>query len=277
MAASNTMHAASINKTISPRCGPGAAASEIVRAPARTDLCAVPCALPFRLMFFIIAPSRSSRSGPIRRGVYPPTLADVNKPTQTCRSKMRMSGLCKVEMYGFIQGRRADGTGANRVEHEGTGAVEGAARRRARPSETGGSGAASAIERPPGTALADAAANSGRWRDRAWVARSPLEPENSRDLGAACSAPAAPGPLCRIRAHTGGRASGTQRPGGEPGDAAPVDECRWFVAVAPAARESDACVAAAALCFRRTGDDGQLALSLAGSARPGLPLGGPDR
>src|SRR6266478_3227842 len=83
MAPNNTMHAASINKTISPRRGPGAAASEIVRAPARTDLCAVPCALPFRLTFFIIAPSQSSRSGPIRRGVYPPTLADVNKPTQT--------------------------------------------------------------------------------------------------------------------------------------------------------------------------------------------------
>src|SRR6266704_574885 len=34
---------------------------------------------------------------------------------------------------------------------------------------------------------------------------------------------AAPGALSGIRPHTGGRASGTQRPGGEPGDAAPVD------------------------------------------------------
>src|SRR5438132_4433657 len=226
MAPSNIMHAASINKTISPRRGPGAAASEIERAPARTDLCAVPSALPFRLMFFIIAPSRSSRSGPIRRGVYPPTLADVNKPTQTCRSKMRMSGLCKVEMSGFIQGRRADGTGANRVEHEGTGAVEGAARSRARPSETGGSGTASAIERPPGTALADAAANSGRWRDGAWVARPGLEPENSRGHGAARVARLAPGVLSGIRPHAGRRAPGAPGSRGQPRDAAEMDECR---------------------------------------------------
>ena len=40
---------------------------------------------------------------------------------------MRMSGLCKVEMSGFIQGGRRDGTGANRVERERAGTVEGVA------------------------------------------------------------------------------------------------------------------------------------------------------
>src|SRR5947209_1119272 len=54
---------------------------------------------------------------------------------------MRMSGLCKVEMSGFIQGGRQDGTGANRVECERTGAAEGVTRSRARTSETRGSGA----------------------------------------------------------------------------------------------------------------------------------------
>src|SRR2546428_5390345 len=63
-----------------------------------------------------------------------------------CRSKMRMSGLCKVEMSGFIQGGRQDGTGANRVEHEGTGAAGGGTRSRTRTSETGGSGTASATD-----------------------------------------------------------------------------------------------------------------------------------
>src|SRR5207245_1014821 len=63
-----------------------------------------------------------------------------------CRGKMRMSGLCKVEMSGFIQGGRADGTGANRVECERTGAVEGVTRSRTRPSEAGGSGATSATD-----------------------------------------------------------------------------------------------------------------------------------
>src|SRR5258708_12690329 len=95
---------------------------------------------------------------------------------------MRMSGLWKVEMSGFIQGGRADGTGANRVEHEGTGSVEGAARSRARPSETGGSGAASAIERPAGPPPARPAASGRRWRDRAWTPRPPPQPENPPHL-----------------------------------------------------------------------------------------------
>src|SRR5258708_12259429 len=112
---------------------------------------------------------------------------------------MRMSGLCKVEMSGFIQGGRADGTGANRVEHEGTGSVEGAARSRARPSETGGSGAASAIERPAGPALAGPAASGRRWRDRAWAARSPLEPEDSPDLAPPPLPPLPPRALPGIR------------------------------------------------------------------------------
>jgi hypothetical protein len=46
-----------------------------------------------------------------------------------------MSGLCKVEMSGFIQGGRRDGTGANRVERERTGAAYSLAASRRRSSE----------------------------------------------------------------------------------------------------------------------------------------------
>src|SRR6266568_6640556 len=48
-----------------------------------------------------------------------------------------------------------------------------------------------------------------------------------------------------------------------------VDECRRTVAPATLAGQSSACVAAPAPCFRRTGDDGQLALSLVGGAWSG--------
>src|SRR5258708_34195566 len=169
---------------------------------------------------------------------------------------MRMSGLWKVEMSGFIQGGRADGTGANRVEHEGTGSVEGAARSRARPSETGGSGAASAIERPAGPALAGPAASGRRWRDRAWAARSPLEPEDSRDLGAARVARLAPRALSGIRSHAGRRAPGAPGPLGQPRDAAAVDERRGTVAEPPPRTPAGARLAAAPGRRWRTGGPG---------------------
>ena len=44
-----------------------------------------------------------------------------------CRRKMRMSGLCKVEMSAFLRAGGPDGRGADGVEHEGAGAFEGVA------------------------------------------------------------------------------------------------------------------------------------------------------
>ena len=76
-----------------------------------------------------------------------------------CRSKMRMSGLCKVEMSGFIQGGRRDGTGANRVEREGTGGVEGFARSGARSSTRTGRWSA-----PNTWRELSACARRARWR-----------------------------------------------------------------------------------------------------------------
>jgi len=44
----------------------------------------------------------------------PPAMCQM--PTQSCRSKVRMSGLSKVEMSAFIGSRGRYGNGANRVE-----------------------------------------------------------------------------------------------------------------------------------------------------------------
>src|SRR5260221_10071595 len=50
------------------------------------------------------------------------------KTREVCRCKMRMSGLCKVEMSGFIGGRGPHGNGANRFEPTGTGQIARATR-----------------------------------------------------------------------------------------------------------------------------------------------------
>src|SRR5690242_18475068 len=69
----------------------------------------------------------------------------------------------------FIQGGRKDGTGANQVECQRAGAVEGVARHRTRLSPTDRSGPAAPADRPP-RATASAASRSRR-PDRASVSR----------------------------------------------------------------------------------------------------------
>src|SRR5690348_5290856 len=112
---------------------------------------------------------------------------------------MRMSGLCKVEMSGFIQGGRRDGTGANRVECQRTGAVEGFAASPRRSCEASRSGPAAAFDRTAYPAFATAPASRRRLWDCASTARPALEPEDPREGYTACSAPAAPGALCGFR------------------------------------------------------------------------------
>src|SRR6202795_4337745 len=73
-----------------------------------------------------------------------------------CRRKMRMSGLCKVEMSAFMDGRGPHGNGANRVEPTRTGPIESVARGTAEASDAGSSGRAAESKLPPGAA--DAAA-----------------------------------------------------------------------------------------------------------------------
>ncbi len=93
------------------------------------------------------------------------------------RSKVRMSGLCKVEISGSIGRGDADGTGANRLEPEGTEPIESVARGRARTFDPGRGWAAAKRNRPPHPAAVGAAAPAGRphrqrvksvhvWRER---------------------------------------------------------------------------------------------------------------
>src|ERR1700733_10368660 len=57
---------------------------------------------------------------------------------QPCRRKMRMSGLCKVEMSAFMGGRGAHGDGANGLESTRTGSHRSVARSTARTCNPGG-------------------------------------------------------------------------------------------------------------------------------------------
>src|ERR1700686_5863405 len=98
---------------------------------------------------------------------------------RACRSKMRMSGLCKVEMSGFIQGGRRDGNGANRDERERAGAAEGVAASRRRSPPTNRSGPAARFNRPAGGGLAEAAAPGGGPRSGALAARAGIETQTS--------------------------------------------------------------------------------------------------
>src|SRR5260370_35555379 len=63
--------------------------------------------------------------------------------------KMRMSGLCKVEMSAFMDGRGPHGDGANHVEPTRTGPIESVARGKAEASFAGSSSCAAESNRPP--------------------------------------------------------------------------------------------------------------------------------
>src|SRR6267378_7675946 len=63
----------------------------------------------------------------------------VNAHRIGCRRKMRMSGLCKVEMSAFIDGRGPYGNGANHLEPTRTGPIESVARGEAEASFAGSS------------------------------------------------------------------------------------------------------------------------------------------
>src|SRR5882762_6873588 len=75
---------------------------------------------------------------------------------EDCRRKMRMSGLCKVEMSAFIDGRGPYGNGANHLEPTRTGPIESVARGEAEASFAGSSSGAVEGNRPPGAANAAA-------------------------------------------------------------------------------------------------------------------------
>src|ERR1700693_189424 len=79
-----------------------------------------------------------------------------------CRRKMRMSGLCNVEMSAFMDGRGPPGNGANHFEPTRTGPIESVARGTAEAVDAGSSARAVESKRPPRAADAAAPARARR-------------------------------------------------------------------------------------------------------------------
>src|SRR6201982_2351218 len=109
-----------------------------------------------------------------------------------------MSGLCKVEMSGFMDGRGPHGDGANRFEPTRTGPLEGVARDTAEASDANSRGPAAENKRPPGAEDAAPPSPTRRSFPGSRTARPTIEPQAAGSLGAQdCGAPAAA--LCRFR------------------------------------------------------------------------------
>jgi hypothetical protein len=160
-----------------------------------------------------------------------------------CRRKMRMSGLCKVEMMSaFMEGRGRYGNGANHFEPTRTGPVESVARGTAAASDEGWGSRAAESNRPPG--VPDAAPHprargrcSGSPITRTAIesqAGSPFRGEGFDSRGSA---------LCRLWAHAGRRALSQGWFPREPGDPADLDDQSGLLASALAAGEEDPRVA----------------------------------
>src|SRR5580704_13912387 len=124
-----------------------------------------------------------------------------------CRRKMRMSGLCKVEMSGSMGGRGAHGNGADRFEPTRTGPIESVARGKAEASDAGRSGRAAESNRPPGAADAAPPWRARRSLRGSWIARPAIEPQAGGPLRAEDFGAPAPA-LCRFRTHVGRRTPG---------------------------------------------------------------------
>src|ERR1700690_2932561 len=73
-----------------------------------------------------------------------------------CRCKVRVSGLCKVEMSAFLRAGGPDGRGADRIGATRARSAEGIARSGARAFETAGSRGAVGAQRAADSALAAA-------------------------------------------------------------------------------------------------------------------------
>src|SRR5580704_2960394 len=112
-----------------------------------------------------------------RKPTYTPGLCGCQRNDDLCRRKMRMSGLCKVEMSAFLRAGGPYGRGADRVECEGAGAVEGVARDPTRTFAADRWRTPIATERSSGAAFTAACAQRRRWRAGAWAARPSLEPQ----------------------------------------------------------------------------------------------------
>src|SRR5216683_5771118 len=88
---------------------------------------------------------------PLARDIFHYRRSDVNSRWRICRRKMRMAGLCKVEMSAFMDGRGPHGNGANHFEPTRTGPIESVARGTAEASDAGSRRRAAESDRPSGT------------------------------------------------------------------------------------------------------------------------------
>src|SRR6267154_529342 len=161
---------------------------------------------------------------------------------QMCRRKMRMSGLCKVEMSAFMDVRGPHGDGANHFEPTRTGSIESVARGTAAASDAGCGSRAAESNRPPGAPDAAPHPRTGGWWSGSRITRpaiesqagSPLRGEGFDSRGSA---------LCRLRAHAGRRTLSQGWFPGEAGDPADVDDQSGLLASAQPAGEKDPRVA----------------------------------
>src|ERR1700733_1349010 len=172
-----------------------------------------------------------------------------------CRRKMRMSGLCKVEMSAFMGGRGAHGDGANGLESTRTGSHRSVARSTARTCNPGGRGETITPVGSTSTPAAVGHRQAGRPSRGPWTMGPAIEPQVGPQLrteGVGAGTPA----VCRFRTHVSRRTLGRGRIGSEPGDASEVDDPRGLLAAAQPAREKDLCVAGAQSQFWRAGDAG---------------------
>src|SRR6266478_9810724 len=113
-------------------------------------------------------------------------------PNRRCRRKMRMSGLCKVEMSAFMGGRGPHGNGANRLEPTRTGPTARVAGRTARAFNTGRSRPAAQNNRPSGAPVRAAPAGARRPGGDSWITRTALQPQVRCALRAEDSGAGAP-------------------------------------------------------------------------------------
>src|SRR5580658_5722457 len=119
-------------------------------------------------------------------------LGTCQRLTGRCRCKMRMSGLCKVEMSAFMDGRGPHGNGAHRFEPTRTGPVESVARGTAEASDAGSSRYTVESKRPPGAADAARASRARRSLPGARTARPAIKPQAGGPVGAEDSGAPAP-------------------------------------------------------------------------------------
>src|SRR5260370_6583114 len=92
-----------------------------------------------------------------------------------CRCKMRMSGLSKVEMSGFMGGRGPHGNGAYGFESTRTGPLESIARSRAGAFDADCGGTADRDNRTPGASAAAAHPGASRPCSDSRIAGTPIE------------------------------------------------------------------------------------------------------